>query len=169
MSKNQMQTDAHASPVDLERDREMEVLLDELVSDDSRDALPVDFASRVLAGRPFAPWEVSRSSHWKVPFGVGAGLVAGSLGLALTPLWSLGPGTALTVWSELLAVAVGRPVATLATSLPLLAEAAGRVSGTVSPVSVAGLGGAAVLAAGSLGIALARLRRPAVSTAPRRG
>ena len=70
------------------------MLLDELVTIPRGDELPADFAARVLARRPFAPWEVSRASYWRLPAGIGLGLLAGSLGLALTPLWSLGPGTA---------------------------------------------------------------------------
>ncbi len=161
-------TDDSPTPIELERDRKMEVLLDQLVADSDRDGLPADFSARVLASRPFAPWEVARGSFWRVPAVVGAGFLAGSLGLALTPLWSLGPGTALTVWSELLAVALGRPVATLVTALPLLADGTGRVAGAVPAGTAAALGGAALLVAGTLGAALARLRRPAASVLPRR-
>ncbi len=161
-------TDDLPTPIELERDRKLEVLLDELVADSDRDGLPADFSARVLASRPFAPWEVSRAAHWRVPVAVGAGFLAGSLGLALAPLWSLGPGTAVTVWSELLAVALGRPLATLVTALPLLADGTGRVAGSVTAGTAAALGAAALLAAGTLGAALARLRRPAASVLPRR-
>jgi hypothetical protein len=161
-------TDDPPTPIELERDRKMEVLLDELVAGSDGNGLPADFSARVLASRPFAPWEVARGAHWRVPLLVGAGFLAGSLGLALTPLWSLGPGTAVTVWAELLAVALGRPLATLVTALPLLADGTGRVAGEVPAGAVAALGGAALLAAGTLGVALSRLRRPAASVLPRR-
>ncbi|HYN41444.1 MAG TPA: hypothetical protein VE129_06690, partial [Thermoanaerobaculia bacterium] len=95
--------------------------------------------------------------------------LGGSLGLALTPLWSLGPGTALTVWAELVAVAFGRPAATLVMALPLLAEGTGRAAQAVSPGALALLGAVAGVTAASLGLALSRLRRPAASAALRRG
>jgi hypothetical protein len=158
-TRNAMTT---ASPIpagDLERDRRLEVLLDELVATPREEGLPADFAARVVAARPFAPWEVSRSAHWKVPAGVGLGLLAGSLGLALTPLWSLGPATALTVWTELLAAALGRPVATLLAAFPLLSDGAARTAEAVSPAAVALVGASAVGVAATLGLALGRLRR----------
>jgi hypothetical protein len=157
------------TPGDAERDRRLEVLLDELVTVPDGNELPADFATRVLSLRSFAPWEVSRVSYWRLPLSVGFGLFAGSLGLALTPLWSLGPATAVTVWADLLGVAFGRPVATLVTALPTLVEGTGRAAGAVSPGTVLILGGGALVALGSLGAALVRLRRPAVSAATRRG
>jgi hypothetical protein len=169
MRTNAETPDSAPAPGDLERDRKLEVLLDELVAVPGVDELPADFAARILERRPFAPWEVARASYWRVPAGVGLGLLAGSIGLALTPLWSLGPGTAFTVWGELLAVAFGRPVGALASALPLLAEATGRAAEAVPRDAVLVLGGAAATAAGSLGLVLARLRRPAVSAALRRG
>ena len=120
-----------------------EVLRDELVTSPGGEELPADFATRVLDRRPFAPWEVSRVAYWRLPAGIGLGLLAGSLGLALTPLWSLGPATALTVWTELVAVAFGRPVATLVTALPLLVDGTSRAAHAVSPGSLALLGAVA--------------------------
>lgn len=158
-----MTTDAAPHAGDQERDRRLEVLLDELVAAPRREELPADFAARVVAARPFAPWEVSRGANWKVPAGIGLGLLAGSLGLALTPLWSLGPATAATVWTELLGIAFGRPVGTLVTALPLLSEAASRTAEAVSPGTVALLGVAAAGVFATLGLALGRLRRGALS------
>ena len=146
---------------DLERDRRLEVLLDELVALPRGEELPADFAARVVAARPFAPWEVSRVSGWKVPAGIGLGLLAGSLGLALTPLWSLGPGTALTVWAELLAVAFGRPAATLVSAFPLLADGAARAAGSAPSGAAAFVGASAVGLAATVALALGRLRRAA--------
>lgn len=153
---------------DLERDRNIEVLLDELVAAPGEE-LPADFSSRVLASRPFAPWEVARAPHWKLPAGVGLGLLAGSLGLGLTPLWSLGPGTAVTVWGELLAVALGRPLGTLMTALPLLADGTGRAARALTPATVVLLGLAAGLATATVVAALGRFRAPAASVARPRG
>ena len=159
MTMHARTSDGNPTPAELELDRRMEVFLDEMVSSSVRDELPADFAARVVAARPFAPWEVARASFWRLPVAVGLGLLAGSLGLALTPLWSLGPATAVTVWAELLGVAFGSPVATLIAALPLLAEGTERAAGAVPPGAVALLGGAAALVAGSLLGALARFRR----------
>jgi hypothetical protein len=167
MTTNATTPDPAPERGDLERDRKLEVLLDELVAVPAKE-LPADFSARVVAARPFAPWEVARGPFWKIPAGVGLGLLAGSLGLGLTPLWSLGPATAVTVWSELLAVALGRPLATLVTALPLVADGAGRAARAVSPGTVVALGMAAALATVSLGAALGRLRRP-VRSASRHG
>jgi hypothetical protein len=169
MTTNSTLTDPAPTPGDLERDRKLEVLLDEMVAVPAGSELPADFAARILECRPFAPWEVTRSSHWRLPVGIGLGLLAGSLGLALTPLWSLGPGTAVTVWAELLAVAVGRPLATLVTALPLLLEGTGRAAEAVPPGGVVLLGVTAGVVAASLGAALVRLRRLAAPAGPRRG
>ena len=167
MTTSERTTDTALATGDLERDRRVEVLLEELVAGPGEDELPPDFARRVLALRPYAPWEVSRRSHWKAPAVVGLGLLAGSLGLALTPLWSLGPSTAVTVWGELLAVAFGRPLSTLATAFPLVAEGASRAAEAVPRSTTLLLG---LLAAGgviSVGAALARLRGPALSATRR--
>jgi hypothetical protein len=168
MTTNAKTPDPAPGKGDLERDRKLEVLLDELVAVPTEE-LPADFSARVVAARPFAPWEVARAPHWKIPAGVGFGLLAGSLGLGLTPLWSLGPATAVAVWSELLAVAFGRPLATFATALPLLLDGAGRAARAVSPGTVVALGMAAALATVSLGAALGRLRGPARSASRTRG
>ena len=169
MTTNVLTTDSTPAPGDLERDRKLEVLLDELVTIPYGEELPANFAARVLERRPFAPWEVSRASYWSLPAGIGLGLLGGSLGLALTPLWSLGPSTAVTVWAELVAVAFGRPAATLVTALPLLAEGTGRAAQAVAPGALALLGAVAGVSAASLGMALVRFRRLASAVAPRRG
>lgn len=168
MTTNASPPDPAPGKGDLERDRKLEVLLDEMVAVPAEE-LPADFSARVVASRPFAPWEVARVPYWKVPAGVGLGLLAGSLGLGLTPLWSLGPATAVIVWSELLAVALGRPLAMLVTALPLVADGAGRAARAVSPGTVVALGMAAALATLSLGAALGRLRRPVRSASRQRG
>ena len=68
-----------------------------------------------------------------------------------------------------MAVAFGRPVATLVTALPLLAEGTSRAAHAISPGSLALLGAVAGAMAASLGMALVRFRRSASSVAPRRG
>ncbi len=168
MTKNAMTPEPAPAPGDLDRDRKLEMLLDELVAVPGGDELPADFASRIVELRPWAPWEVSRPASWTVPAAVGLGLLGGSLGLALTPLWSLGPGTAVTVWVELLAVAFGRPVATLLSALPLMADGAGRAAQAVSPGTVVLCGVLAGVSTATLGVVLGRLRRPAASAALRR-
>lgn len=168
MTTNALTPESTPAPGDIDRDRKLELLLDELVAVPEGEELPADFASRVVERRPWAPWEVSRPSSWRVPAAVGLGLLGGSLGLALTPLWSLGPGTAVTVWAELLAVAFGRPVATLVSAFPLMAEAAGRAAQAASTGTVVLSGLLAGVSAATLGAVLARLRRPAASAAPRR-
>lgn len=168
MTTNALTPESTPAPGDLDRDRKLEVLLDELVAIPVGDELPADFSARVAERRPWAPWEVSRPSGWRVPVAVGLGLLGGSFGLALTPLWSLGPGTAFTVWTELLAVAFGRPAATLVSAFPLMAEGAGRAAQAVSTGTVVLSGVLAGVSAASLGVALGRLRRPAASAAPRR-
>lgn len=168
MTTNALNPEPIPSPGDLDRDRKLEVLLDEMVAAPGGDELPADFARRIVERRPWAPWEVSRPSSWRIPAAVGLGLLGGSFGLALTPLWSLGPGTAVTVWTELLAVAFGRPVATLASALPLMAEGATRAAQAASTGTVVFSGVLAGLSAATLGVALGRLRRPATSAAPRR-
>ena len=168
MTTNALTPEPTPAPGDLERDRKLEVLLDELVAAPDGEELPADFANRIVEHRPWAPWEVSRPSSWRVPAAVGLGLLGGSLGLALTPLWGLGPGTAVTVWVELLAVAFGRPVATLFSALPLMAEGAGRAAQAVSPGAVVLSGVLAGVSAATLGVVLGHLRRPAATAASRR-
>ena len=168
MTTNALPPEITPTPGDLDRDRKLEVLLDELVAVPGGEELPADFATRVVERRPWAPWEVTRPSSWKVPVAVGLGLLGGSLGLALTPLWSLGPGTAFTVWAELIAVAFGRPAAALASAFPLMAEGVGRAAQAVSIGTVVLFGVLAGVSAATLGAALGRLRRPAASAVPRR-
>ncbi len=141
-------------PEDVPRaERRIEVVLDELVLGDGGPPLAPDFTARVLAARPFAPWEVRRADAWRVPVATGGALLAGSLGLTLTPLLTLGPETAATVWSELLALAVARPAGTLVAAGPVLAKAAGSVSASVTPGALLTLGAVAA----TLGLALAAL------------
>ena len=152
-------------------DEKLEVFLDEMVASSRDPGLPPDFTVRVLEARAFAPWEVRRPSAWKLPAAVAGLLLAGSAGLVLTPFLKLGPGTAFLVWGELLAVAFGRPVATLLAAAPLLPEAASRVSGALPGFAPWALGGLALLTAGTLALTLGQLggRRVLGAADARRG
>jgi len=142
-TNRETEQDAH----ELELDRRMEALLLEALE---KPALPPDFAARLASTRPFAPWEVKQARSWKVPLAVGSTLVAGSAGIALAPLWHLGPGTAAGVWGRILLVTIAQPVnAALATG-PLFAEALGKVPAA----GVAGLGLATLLAVGGVAYAV---------------
>lgn len=135
-------------------DRKLELLLDESVASRAgTEALPEGFASRVAASRPFAPWEVRQARAWRVPLGVGALLLGGSAGLGLAPLWTLGPATAIEVWTDLVLAGSVRPVVTLVEALPLLGRGVARVSGSVPGLVAAtlvllGVAGAAALSRG---------------------
>lgn len=136
---------------DRERDRKLEVLLDEMVA--TSPVLPPDFASRVARSRPFAPWEVRSPSAWKAPLVATSGLFAASLAVFFAPLGQLSPGTALSVWGQLVAAALSSPVSTALGAAPALAAAADSLRASVTPgtgVVVLGIGaafGAATIAA----------------------
>jgi hypothetical protein len=155
--------DRAMTPADEEADHQLEVLIDQLLTSSMADVelhdLPPDFTYRILSSRTFAPWEVRQPRFWRLPaLSIGA-LLAGMLGFALAPLWSLGPTTALALWARVLAVVVGRPVASLFVSGPLVVDALSRAS-TVLPGGAAWvLGGATIVAAGILAIGLKRNER----------
>lgn len=146
-----------AGAVDLARDRKLEVLLDEMVA--FSPGLPPDFAARVAAARPFAPWEVRRASAWKVPLLSASGLLAASLAVFLAPLGQLAPLTALTVWGQLLAAAFSSPLSVALEAVPTLAAAADSLRASATPGA-----GLAMLAAGAAfgGATAAALRRRTV-------
>jgi hypothetical protein len=97
-------------PHEIEADRRLEALLDDLAAR-TASAPPADFTRRVMEARGFAPWEVRSRRAWRVPLLAASGLAAGTAGLALLPLWSLGPGTALQTWARVSKFAVvSRPV-----------------------------------------------------------
>ncbi len=156
-----MTTTNHATPISPESsgeasasDRRLEVLLDEMVAAEPEGVLPEGFAARVAAARPFAPWEVRRARSWRLPAGVGALLVGGSLGLALAPLWTLGPATAVEVWTDLLAAGTVRPVAAVVKALPVVSRGLGKVATQTSPALLATLVAGALIGAAALGRAL---------------
>ncbi|HEX2798962.1 MAG TPA: hypothetical protein VHQ44_04745, partial [Thermoanaerobaculia bacterium] len=92
-TRARVQDDLPPSLEELERDRRMELVLDECVMA-SPAAPEAEFTARVMAARPFAAWEVRRAGAWRIPALAAAALLAASLAIFLAPLWSLGPGTA---------------------------------------------------------------------------
>ena len=158
--------DPEPSPEDLRRDANLEVILDELVR--SLPALDEGFTRRILAARPFAPWEVARASAWKVPAAAGGGLLAASLAIFLAPLWRLGPGTAVGIWGRVLAATFSGVVSTALSAAPCVAQGLAKVFGQSPDVRNAALAGL-VLAGGTLGaLALSsRRRRSATARAGR--
>jgi hypothetical protein len=150
------------SPEDLQRDRRMEILLDEMVTVRSI-SLPEDFSARVLAARPFAPWEVRRRTSWRMPVFFGAAFLVSSLAIGLAPLWSLGTSTAILTWVRLLQVALSGPVEAAVQMGPALAEAFSQAAHAAPLPYVAG--GFALAAFGALSAILAvRSARVAAST-----
>lgn len=148
-------------------DQDMELLLDQLVEGEEQ-GLPKGFAEKVHAARPFAPWETRQRRHWKTP-GLVLGLFAGSsAALGLTPLFRLGPGTALDVWAHLLAVSLVRPVMVALDAGPLVArgvsKAVGASPGSLPLLAVGALAGLAPLVLSLLPV----LRRRRASNAAER-
>ncbi len=142
------------SAADLEKDRRLEVLLDEMVA--SSPTLPPGFAGRVAAARSFAPWEVRRPALWKVPALAAAGLLSASLAVFLAPLATLAPGTAVEVWGQVVLAALSSPVSAALSARTALAAAAEVLRGAVAPaVAFAVLG--AGLAFGAATTAALRL------------
>lgn len=151
------------SPEEIERDRRLELLLDECVG-----ASPVpgpELTAAILAARPFAPWEVRRARAWRVPGFAALGLLAASFAVFLAPLWSLGPVAAMELWVRVIAASFSGAVAAAAAT-PALAEAAGRAlsgAGSLRPA----LGGLLLLSGGSLTLIARRLAKRPVRTAAR--
>ncbi len=147
------------SAADVEKDRRLEVLLDEMVA--SSPALPLGFTRRVTAARSFAPWEVRRPAAWKIPALAAGGLLAASLAVFLAPLATLAPGTAVEVWGQVVLAALSSPVSAALSARTALVAAAEVLRGAVVPaVAFAVLG--AGLAFGAATAAALRLpaRRP---------
>jgi len=150
-------TGSPESAADLDRDRKLEVLLDEMVA--SSPAPPREFAAQVAAARPFAPWEVRRASAWRIPLLATSGLLAASLAVFLAPLGGLAPGTALAVWGQLFAAALSSPVSAALEVAPALAVAADSLRAAVTPgAGIAILGAGAAFGAATI----AALRRQTV-------
>src|ERR1035438_9503822 len=91
------------TPEELERDRRMELFLDECVMASPAPRFEGELTAWVMAARPFAAWEVRRARAWRIPAVAAAALLAASLAIFLAPLWSLGPGTAFETWARVMA------------------------------------------------------------------
>lgn len=155
--------DALSAPA-LAADARLEVILDEIVRSHEV-ILPEDFVARVMAARPYAAWEVRRAGSWRAPLAVAASLAAASFGLALGPLWSLGPATAATMWAELLALGFAKPLGAALTMAPALADALHRTPTAAAALLPAGLAGLLGLAAAPLALRARRGRRLAAHAA----
>lgn len=153
--------DAVLSPEAAGADREMEIVLDRMVSVEEDESLPGEgFGRRLSLARPFATWEVRLATHWRFPAVAACGLTVVSAAVGLAPVWRLGPAAASTLWFDLLGSTLVRPVAVLFDALPLLLEAATalRRGDGLFPLPGLLLGTAAV---GVTTWLLARSRRPA--------
>jgi hypothetical protein len=161
----------HVAPSkeELEGDRRLELILDECVAASQAAPWESQLTARVMAARPFAPWEVRRARAWRAPALAAAGLLAASLAVFLAPLWSLGPQTALEMWARVMAAGTAGGLPALLAAVPALADAlAAALAGT--PGTRPALAGA-LLASGGIFAFLARRlsRRPsrALAGAPR--
>lgn len=145
---------------ELDGDRRLELMLDEYVMSSTTPEWEAELTTRVMAARPFAPWEVRRAQAWRAPALAAGGLLAASLTVFLAPLWSLGPQTAVEMWARVMAAGTTAGLPALLGAVPTLADAFGRVL-AATPGVRPGLA-AALLAAGATFAALAQRlsRRP---------
>lgn len=148
------------SKEELEADRRLELILDECVMGSPAPSWEASMTARVMAARPFAPWEVRRARAWRVPSLVAAGLLAASLAVFLAPLWSLGPQTALEMWARVMAAGTTAGLPALLAAIPNLADALAAVLSATQGTRPALAG--ALLASGAAFAALAQRlsRRP---------
>jgi hypothetical protein len=161
--------DPPPSPEELERDRRMELILDEYVMA-SPAAVEAEFTARVMAARPFAAWEVRRAGAWRIPALVATALLAASLSIFLAPLWSLGPGTAFETWARVMAAGTAGGFPTLLAAVPALASAlAAALAG--APGTRPALASALLVSGGAFALLARRLAlRPSrLNTGARRG
>jgi len=127
--EHMIETGAAAAEIELER--KLELLLDEMVA--SSPAAPPDFAARAATRRPFAAWEVRLASAWKVPALAGAGLLSASAAVFVAPLGQLAPQAALTVWGNLVTAALSSSASAAFSAAPALAAAGEVLRGSVTP------------------------------------
>jgi hypothetical protein len=148
------------SKEELEGDRRLELILDECVIASPALAWEAGLTARVMAARPFAPWEVRQARAWRAPALAAGGLLAASLAIFLAPLWSLGPQTAFEMWARVMAAGTTAGLPALLAAIPTLADALGAVLSGM-PGTRPALAGA-LLASGAVFAALARRlsRRP---------
>jgi hypothetical protein len=152
--------DVQPSTEELELDRRMELVLDRYVTAFEPPAWEGELTARVMAARPFAPWEVRRARAWRAPALAAVGFLAASLAVFLTPLWSLGPQTALEMWVRVVAAETAGGLPALFAAVPTLTDAlAGALAGT--PGVRPALAGALLASGGAFAFLAQRLsRRP---------
>jgi hypothetical protein len=150
------------SPEERERDRRLELLLDECVA--SSPAPGPELTAAILAARPFAPWEVRKAQAWRVPALAASGLLAASLAVFLAPLWSLGPVAAMDLWVRVIAASASGALGAALAAAPALADATGRALAGADGLQPA-LGGLLLLSGGSLALIARRLAKRPVRAA----
>lgn len=150
------------SPEERERDRRLELLLDECVA--SSPAPGPELTAAILAARPFAPWEVRKARAWRVPALAASGLLAASLAVFLAPLWSLGPVAAMDLWVRVIAASASGALGAALAAAPALADATSRALAGADGLKPA-LGGLLLLSGGSLALIARRLAKRPVRTA----
>jgi hypothetical protein len=168
-TRARVQDDLPPSPEELERDRRMELVLDECVMA-SPAAPEAEFTARVMAARPFAAWEVRRAEAWRIPALAAAALLAASLAIFLAPLWSLGPGTAFETWARVMAAGTAGGLPALLAAVPALASAVAAALAS-APGTRPALAGALLASGGAFALLARRLaQRPSrLNTGAHRG
>jgi len=149
---------------ELERDHRFEVLLDECVA--SSPVPGAELTARIVAARPFAPWEVRRARAWRAPALAALGLLAASLGVFLAPLWALGPASAAELWVRVIAASASGAAAAVFSAAPILVEKAGPAL-AAAPGLKPGLAGLLFLSGGTLALVARRLAKRPVRAAAR--
>lgn len=154
------QDDLQPSAEELELDRRMELVLDRYVTAFEPPVWEAELTARVMAARPFAPWEIRRARAWRAPALAAVGFLAASLAVFLTPLWSLGPQTALEMWVRVMAAGTAGGLPALFAAVPTFADAlAGSLAST--PGIRPALAGALLASGGAFAFLARRLsRRP---------
>ena len=150
------------SPEERERDRRLELLLDECVG--SSPVPGPELTAAILAARPFAPWEVRKARSWRVPALAASGLLTASLAVFLAPLWSLGPIAAIDLWTRVIAVSAPGALGAALAAAPALVDAAGRALAGSDGLRPA-LGGLLLLSGGTLALIARRLAKRPVRAA----
>ena len=158
------------SAEELERDRRMELILDECVMASPAPRFEGELTARVMAARPFAAWEVRRAGAWRIPALAAAALLVASLAIFLAPLWSLGPGTAFETWARVMAAGTAGGLPAFLAAVPALASALAAMLAS-APGTRPALAGALLASGGAFALLARRLaRRPLrLSTSARRG
>ena len=158
------------TPEELERDRRMELILDECVMASPAPRFEGELTARIMAARPFAAWEVRRAGAWRIPAVAAAALLAASLAIFLAPLWSLGPGTAFETWARVMAAGTAGGLPALLAAVPALASALAAALAR-APGTRPALAGALLASGGAFALLARRLaQRPSrLNTGARRG